>query len=468
VLRQQYSYTWELTGRVEFARNLDDETLDRYYAYDHVGRLFVSRTGNEARLAIGEQVPLIQNGPYSHGYFYDQFGNITQREGWGGTNPVYSAAYTNNKMNGMTYDATGNLTNAGGGWTFTYDVTGQQAASAVGNLQNSYDGDRLRGKKSENGTVTYYLRSSMLGSQVVAEIAGNGTWARGYVYLGDEILAVQNAGVYWMHQDPIVKSKRITNSSGTVVSTIELDPWGGETNRSSNEAFQPRKFTTYERDSIASDEAMHRRYNRWWSRFEQPDPYDGSVSLTDPQSLNRYSYTQNDPVNFVDPTGLHCWAVYMVTTTTVGDTVIRERWQFQYVVCNGAMAAPPPRDWPSRIFQSRTMRTQIVHKRATPEQVRQQNLSECLNRVSAKFQKAFTNEHQYASDPLRIDPSGAAGSFATNRAMGAGNAAAAVNVLGASQAAKGIMAYWNMIGPFGWGAEARAEAAACHDLYGKQ
>jgi hypothetical protein len=26
--------------------------------------------------------------------------------------------------------------------------------------------------------------------------------------------------------------------------------------------------------------------------------------LTDPQSFNRYSYTQNDPVNFTDPTGL--------------------------------------------------------------------------------------------------------------------------------------------------------------------
>ena len=101
-----------------------------------------------------------------------------------------------------------------------------------------------------------------------------------------------------MHEDPVAKSKRITNASGNVVSTIELDPWGGETNRSSNEAFQPRKFTTYERDSIGSDEAMHRRYNRWWSRFEQPDPYDGSYDLANPQSFNRYSYVVNDPVNF--------------------------------------------------------------------------------------------------------------------------------------------------------------------------
>jgi RHS repeat-associated protein len=69
-------------------------------------------------------------------------------------------------------------------------------------------------------------------------------------------------------------------------------------------AFQPKKFTSYERDANGSDEAMFRRYNRWHSRFDQPDPYDGSYSLTDPQSFNRYAYTQNDPVNSVDPSGL--------------------------------------------------------------------------------------------------------------------------------------------------------------------
>ena len=108
-----------------------------------------------------------------------------------------------------------------------------------------------------------------------------------------------------MHEDPVAKSKRITNSSGTVVSTVELDPWGGDTTRSSNEAFQPRRFTTYDRDGNGSDDAMHRRYNRWHMRFDQPDPYGGSYDMTDPQSFNRYSYVQNDPVNFVDPLGLN-------------------------------------------------------------------------------------------------------------------------------------------------------------------
>jgi hypothetical protein len=43
------------------------------------------------------------------------------------------------------------------------------------------------------------------------------------------------------------------------VSTVELDPWGGHTDRNNNDAFQPHKFNSYERDGNASDEAMFRR-----------------------------------------------------------------------------------------------------------------------------------------------------------------------------------------------------------------
>jgi hypothetical protein len=144
-------------------------------------------------------------------------------------------------------------------------------------------------KKIESGAAAYYLRSTVLGGQVIAELGASGSWTRGYVYLGGQTVAVQQGGVYWMHEDPVAKSKRVTDSAGTVVSTIELDPWGGDTNRSSNQAFQPKKFTSYERDANGGDEAMHRRYDRRWGRFEQPDPYDGSYSLADPQSFNRYA-----------------------------------------------------------------------------------------------------------------------------------------------------------------------------------
>ncbi|MFN2406644.1 MAG: S8 family serine peptidase [Pyrinomonadaceae bacterium] len=259
-----YNYFNERTGRVTYAQNINDGTLDRSYHYDHVGRLQSSHSGLEARVHVGLLSSGPIDGPYAQRYYYDQWGNITWREGWGGDNASFSpVTYTNNKRTGLTYDAAGNLTNDIG-QNFTYDATGQQATASYSGylLQQYYDGNGVRAKKVENGVTTYYLRSSVLGGQVVAEISSSGTLQRGYVYLGGQLLAVQQSNaVSWIHQDPFVKSKRVTNSSGTVVSTIELDPWGGNTNRSIDAAFQPRSFTTYTRDDNASDEAMFRRYN---------------------------------------------------------------------------------------------------------------------------------------------------------------------------------------------------------------
>jgi len=99
---------------------------------------------------------------------------------------------------------------------------------------------------------------------------------------------VQQGGVYFIHEDPVTKSKRVTDTNGAVVSAVELDPYGADTYHSGNSAFQPRKFTSYERDANGTDEAMFRRYNRWHSRFDQPDPYGGSYDLANPQSFNRY------------------------------------------------------------------------------------------------------------------------------------------------------------------------------------
>jgi RHS repeat-associated protein len=109
----------------------------------------------------------------------------------------------------------------------------------------------------------------------------------------------------WMHQDPVTKSQRVTDVNGAVTATkIDLDPWGGETRASAHTSTQPQRYTTYTRDQNGGDDAQMRRYSGAQQRFSQPDPYDGSYSLADPQSFNRYSYVQNDPVNFTDPSGL--------------------------------------------------------------------------------------------------------------------------------------------------------------------
>jgi len=61
-------------------------------------------------------------------------------------------------------------------------------------------------------------------------------------------------------------------------------------------------FTSYERDASGNDYAVFRSHMNRTGRFTSPDPIAGSI--TDPQSLNRYAYVRNDPVNLTDPLGL--------------------------------------------------------------------------------------------------------------------------------------------------------------------
>ncbi len=301
-------------------------SLDRSYEYDSVGRLIISHSGAEARAAALGAPWGTMDGPYSQGYEYDLWGNMTHRYGWGGevqggsagqTSDIYYA-YAGNRRSGLSYDNAGNLT-FDGGQRFTYDAANRQTSVDWTNLQQGYDGNGLRVSKSDASTSTvYYLRSSVLGGQAVAEIkyfTGVGWgWSRGYVYAGSQLIAAQQANsVNIVHEDPVTKSKRVLNTSGALQSTVETDPFGADTNRSSNAAFQPKKYTSYERAYNGTDEAMFRRYNRRHSRFDQPDPFEGSYVLTNPQSFNRYAYVNNDPANFVDPTGLWCtiyWTQY--------------------------------------------------------------------------------------------------------------------------------------------------------------
>ena len=129
-----------------------------------------------------------------------------------------------------------------------------------------------------------------------------------------------------MHQDPVTKSQRLTDSTGTVTAGIDLDPWGGETSRTFNGAQLSKKYTTYDRNANGRDEAMMRSYHAWFSRFDQPDPYDGAYDLADPQSLNRYAYVQNDPVNFVDPSGLDDCGTFENPCPVVGPTSSAPPW----------------------------------------------------------------------------------------------------------------------------------------------
>ena len=72
------------------------------------------------------------------------------------------------------------------------------------------------------------------------------------------------------------------------------------------------KFTGKERDAETGDANGYngwddfgaRYYGALMGRWVSPDPYNGSMDLGNPQSLNRYAYVNNTPLTLTDPTGL--------------------------------------------------------------------------------------------------------------------------------------------------------------------
>ena len=67
-----------------------------------------------------------------------------------------------------------------------------------------------------------------------------------------------------------------------------------------------QKFTSYERDNESElDFAEAGYYNFNHGRFTSSDPLLSSGRVEDPQTWNRYAYVLNNPLNYIDPTGLY-------------------------------------------------------------------------------------------------------------------------------------------------------------------
>jgi RHS repeat-associated protein len=71
-----------------------------------------------------------------------------------------------------------------------------------------------------------------------------------------------------------------------------------------------------------------RKYDPNQGRWMSFDPLPGS--LEDAQSLNRYTYARNDPVNYKDPLGRECYGYHLwfVHLIFEGDIVVEEEWVY--------------------------------------------------------------------------------------------------------------------------------------------
>jgi RHS repeat-associated protein len=162
-------------------------------------------------------------------------------------------------------------------------------------------------KKVESGVTVFYVRSSVM-KQTAFEVGGNGAMYRANVCAGSQKLIGQltpDGQFYWRHENHLGSVHKLTNSAGTVVYRAEHDPHGNVLLETGSTTLTANKFTSYERDnSTGLDYANARMYSGSLGRFTKPDPAGLSAADARPQSLNRYSYASNDPVNLSDPSGL--------------------------------------------------------------------------------------------------------------------------------------------------------------------
>ena len=164
-----------------------------------------------------------------------------------------------------------------------------------------YDPYGVRVARTQYGGDTVFL---FAGGLPLAEYGGGAAATNPsieYITLGNQLIAFRQGGTdIFFVRDHLSVRQVLADSSGTPTEEGHLpfgEAWyGSPTN---NKWF----FTSYKRDgTIGDDDAQARRYQYIWGRFDSPDPIMGNPA--DPQSWNRYTYVQNDPIDWTDPRGM--------------------------------------------------------------------------------------------------------------------------------------------------------------------
>jgi RHS repeat-associated protein len=277
------------------------------------------------------------------GYGYDSRGNMTSMtknyldpstmagsklrellQATGGTPIVYS--HTNNRLTltsgghalSYTYNDDGDATyfnDAGSGFDLQYDrlhnLTSYNIHNDAPTAQFSYDGDGMRVvKTSAQGTTVYHHDKD---GRVISETDSSGNPISNLVYANGKLVAkLLPTIVYFYHTDPAGTPAAMTDPSGSAVWRADYLPFGEE-NLTSGTLENDFRFVGKENDKETGLYYFGARYmEAMIGRFISPDPV-GAVSptkgkvdqtsLLNPQRLNRYSYSLNNPNKYIDPDG---------------------------------------------------------------------------------------------------------------------------------------------------------------------
>ena len=187
-----------------------------------------------------------------------------------------------------------------------------EGANKVGEYTFNGAGQRI---KKVAGGATKIFHYDLLG-HIIGETDQNGQMLTEYVYLGDQLLTMIKPGeqAYYFHNDHLGTPRVLTDATQTVAWKAAYTPFG-EAVTSIATVQNPFRFPGQYYDS---ETGLHYNYFRYYNppigRYLTPDPIglEGGINLfayvdsvgKPLVETNLYTYTGNNPINWVDPIGL--------------------------------------------------------------------------------------------------------------------------------------------------------------------
>lgn len=339
------TYTYDPSGQITRITDIQGPAGaspidDQCFTYDALDRLTAAWTATDACAAAPSNTVGGGNiggpNPYWTSWTFNPDGDRASQTshtshtlpGAPGPDTVTTYSYTSSQTNGghtlcaqstsgpaptspctYTYDPAGNTTSrpdpsSGTAQTLTWDPEGHlaKATSATGTTSWVYDADGNQILRHDPGSTTLYLP----GQEITRTANGTLTSTR-YYTLGGTVIGEstgQAATTDYLVGDQHGTKQIAVNTTTLAVTRRAMDPYGNARGAVSGGAWPDNHGFLDKSVSAATGltDVGARKYDSGTGRFLSADPV---LDASQPQQLAAYTYSDNNPTNLSDPSGLY-------------------------------------------------------------------------------------------------------------------------------------------------------------------